>query len=94
MPWPRIHCGSEVTSSPGVIMEFVFDERRGRLWGEGGVLVSGSEFEGEAEREGWGRVEGGTGDVIVKVMIGWTVKEWRGYACKGKMNELGFDIRV
>lgn len=36
--------------------------------------MSGSEFEGEAGREGWGRVGGAAGDVIVKVMIGWAMK--------------------
>lgn len=76
MPWPRIHCASEVTSSPGVIMDFVEElERRGRLWGEeGSASVSGSDEE-FAERESGGMVEDGAGEVIVKVMISWTVRD-------------------
>ena len=48
-------------------------ERRGRLWGEGSVSLSGSDE--EAEREGWEMVGCGAGEVIVKVIIDWTFRE-------------------
>ena len=63
----RIHCGSSVTVSPGVIRDL--GESLGRLEG-GGMAVSPSEStEEESERSLWWIGGRAAGDIIVKGII-------------------------
>ena len=67
MPWPRIHCGSSVTVSPGV--RIVLLDKRGRLeeWVMG-MPPSESEMVGEGEEALWLVWEGGAAGRTVKVI--------------------------
>lgn len=56
VPWPRIHCGSVVMSSPGTRMRLEWEEDSlRRLVGRRGVVVAlGSDSESSAEEVGEG----------------------------------------
>lgn len=62
MPWPRIHWGSSVTVSPGVIIDLVVS--LGRFEG-GDMSMSPS----ESEESWWAIGAGGAAAVIVNVIV-------------------------